>query len=156
VIGQRQHPQDAILFTELEHAVGGLDARHGRFVREHHTLAARRGPGSEPDEGGVQLVELGGGLRAAVDPLEPIAVALAALHDRAARGFVRVARRTRKRRGFRPREAPVELHLAHDLGDFAGRQVAGERHEAGARGQQAECGWQVREVVRGQKPDPLT
>ena len=155
VIGERQHPQDPVFFAELEHAIGGLDARKRGFVRQHHALASRRGPGREPDERGVQLVELGRGLGATLDPLERVAVALAALDDRAARGFVGMARRARKRRSLRPGNAPVQLHLAHDLRDLGRREVTGEGNEAGARGEQAKRRRHIREVVRGQEPDSL-
>ena len=66
-----------------------------------------------------------------------------------------MAGRARQRCGLRPREAPVQLHLADDLRDLDGREVARERDEARARGEQAERGGQIREVVRGQKADAL-
>ena len=155
VVGEGKHPQDAILLAELEDTVGGLHARGGRLVGQHDALAPRGRSRRESDEGGVQLGELHRGLGAAIDPLERIALALAALHDRAACGGVGVAGRARERRGLRPREAAVQLHLADDLRDLGRREVAGERHEAGARGEQAERGGQIREIVRGQEPDTL-
>ena len=60
VIGEGQHPEDAILFAELEHAIGRLDARGGRFVGEHDALAPGGRPGREADERGVQLANSGG------------------------------------------------------------------------------------------------
>ena len=155
VIGERQHPEDAVLLAEFEHAIGRLDARGGRLVGQDDALAPRRRAGREPDERGIELGELRGALGAAIDPLKRIAVAVAAPHDRAARRRVGVAGRARQRRRLRPRDAAVQLHLAHDLRDLGGREVAGERHEAGARGEQAERRRQIGEIVRGEQPDPL-
>jgi len=156
MIGEGQHPQDAVLLAELEHAVGRLHARGGRFVGQDDALAARRRSRRESDERGVQLGELRRGLGLAIDPLERVALALAALHDRPARRRVGVVGRERQRRGLRPRQAAVQLYLTHDCRDLGRRQVAGQRHEAGARGQQAERGRQVGEIVRGQEPDALS
>src|SRR5438128_1649794 len=81
---------------------------------------------------------------AAIEPLKREAVALAALHDLA-----------RERVGLRPGETAVQPDLADDLRDLGGCEVARERDEARPRGEQAERGWDIREVVRGQEPDPL-
>ena len=148
VIGEREDPQDPVLFAEREHPVGGLDPRGRGFVRQHHALAPGGGPGGEPDEGGVQRVELGGRLGFTIEPLEPEAVTLAALHVRDARA--------REDVGLGPGEAAVQLDIADDLGGLGGREIAGERDQARARGQEAEGGRHICEIVRRQEPDPLT
>src|SRR5206468_6729979 len=93
-------------------------------------LAPRGGAGGEPDERGVQRVELVRGPPVAIEPREGEIGALTALQD----GVTGAGRRV----GPRPGEAAVQLHLAHDLGDLRGREVAGERDQAPAGGEEPE------------------
>jgi len=149
VIRERQHPEDAVLLAEAQDGVGGLDPGRRGLVRQHDTFAARGCPGGEPDEGGVQPSELRRAFGATVDPPEREPVAHAARHDRR-------ALRAEERIRLGPGQAAVQLDLGHDLGGLHRREVTGERGQAGAGGQQPEGGGQVREVVRGHEPDPLT
>jgi hypothetical protein len=148
VIGQRQHPENAVLFVEAQHPIGGLDASRGRLVGQHDALAGGRRPRGEADEGRVEATEGVRTFHPASDPLEREPVAFPTRESHGSRG-------SRERVGPGPGQTAVHRHVPDDLLDFRWRVVGGDGDQARAGGQEAERRGQVGRAIGGQEGDPL-
>jgi hypothetical protein len=132
MIGERQHPEHAIVGSEAQDGIGGGDARDRGLVREDDALRVGRRAGAEADEGGMQLGETVGGRTLAIDPLErPRCAVLGDAHD------------------------AVDVDAGQDLLALGVAQIGGDRCQAAAGGENAEGDADVGEGVRADEGDAL-